>query len=89
MNYLNTDLLRVRLLAFLYQAGTFVGIAIIGSLLSDDFRAIVAAHAGDGTTGFLILSVFDAVVKQLRNVSVLSKANDLGAIGETRKVILI
>lgn len=87
---MNFELVKVRIISFLYQAGGLVLIAALGSLISPEFRDVISSHLGSGTLGTFGLLAFDAIVKQLRNMYVLNKTpGDLGAIGSTRQVTLI
>lgn len=83
------ELIKVRAIAFLYQAGSFIALAVIGALISPEFRDIVTQHAGDGTIGFIILSAFDAAVKHVRNLQVIKTAERVGGPGARSRVIIV
>lgn len=88
------ELLKARLVAFLYEAGTLVVLAICGALVSPEFSAAVTTHFGDGITGSLILLSVSGVVKHVRNMKVLAESgSDLGStdggVTSRKPVVLI
>jgi len=73
------NLIQARVVAFLYEAGTIVGLAIIAALASPEFAAVITSHFGDGVTGSLVLLFVSGAVKHIRNLKVVSDAEDLGS----------
>lgn len=72
------QLIQARVVAFAYEAGTIIVLAICTALISPEFAAAVTANFGDGVTGSLILLVVSGVVKHVRNLNVIKNAEDLG-----------
>lgn len=71
-------LIQARLVAFAYEAGTIIVLALCTALVSPEFAAAVTSNFGDGVTGSLILLVVSGVVKHVRNLNVI-KNTDLGS----------
>lgn len=82
------NLIKVRLVAFGYQAGGLIFLAVVGAVISPEFRDVVVAHAGEGVTGTLVALAFDAIVKHIRNTIVISNAT-VGGSREGEPVVLV
>lgn len=80
---MNYELIKIRVVAFAYQAGTTIVLAIIASVASPEFHAIITENFGTGITGMLVVLITDGIVKQVRNVMVLGRAARLGSYGKS------
>lgn len=70
MQFFDKDLILIRLKSFGYSAGSFLLVALVGALASDEFRAIVTEHLGSGAFSAIGLLVFDGLIKHLRNLKI-------------------
>ena len=70
---MNYELIKARVIAFAYEAGTLITLAILGALASPEFQALVVSHFGEGLTASAILLFVTAIVKHVRNLNVLKK----------------
>lgn len=87
---MNFDLIKTRIVAFLYEAGVMIALSILGYLASQDFANLVTQNFGESIVGSLILLGVSGIVKHLRNLSVLKKYDTLGAAnGERKPPVLI
>lgn len=73
MNNLSLDLIKARILSFIWSVFAFLLTGVAGLLLSADFQAIVAKHWGTGVSGMLVLMLVTEVAKHLRNLRVVGK----------------
>ena len=74
------ELILIRVKSFVYEAGSFLAVALIGALASPEFLAIIQANAGEGIFGSLVVLAFTGLVKHLRNLKV---AKTLAGTGDT------
>lgn len=88
MNTQTLDLIKIRLISFGYQVLALVIATLLGVLFSDDFRNIVVQNAGDGVVGTMIVLVFDALIKHIRNVQVIGKWAQLGSREYSRPTLI-
>lgn len=85
---MDTNLIKVRLVAFGYEAGSLLLTAILGVLVSSDFSQLVTEHFGMGVLASVILLGISAGVKHLRNLRVLKKFS-LGSTSDQEPPVLI
>jgi hypothetical protein len=78
---MDTDLIKTRVISFVYEAGTLIALAIISALSSADMKEVITEHFGAGIAGTFAVLVLTGIVKQIRNVRVL-KERSLGGIRE-------
>ena len=82
----NKLLWQVRVKAFFVQLGSLIGVAIIGVILSSDFRTLVISHFGDTFVTSSALLFVTGIVSHLSNKLALKK---LGArIGDDDIIII-
>lgn len=55
------------------ELGSLAGTALIGVLMSAEFRSLVTEHFGESLVGSLIMLIVIGGVKHLRNMKVLGK----------------
>ena len=82
---MENKLIQARVQAFLVQAGSLIVVAIIGVLLSQDFKTLVISHFGDTFVTSAGLLLLNGIASHIRNVFALKK---LGA-KNNNSVILI
>ena len=70
---MNTNLLKIRVTSFAYEAGSLIAVALLGVLVSSDFQQLITAHFGDTFLTSAALLVITGVVKHLRNLQTLKK----------------
>lgn len=80
---MDMELLKVRVTAFIYEAGTLIVAGVIGVLASPEFSELISTHFGDTIFGTLVLLVVTGIVKHFRNTVVLGNAQRVGARGGT------
>ena len=83
---MNNQLVKARVQAFAIQAGSLITIAVLGVLMSPDFKALITEHFGDTFVTSAAWLLLTGVVSHIRNLSVLKK---FGATKNTDSVILI
>lgn len=84
------DLIMARVIAFLYEAGTLIVLAVLGVLVSPEFQSVVTSHFGDSVTASLIMLAVTGLVKHVRNLSALKKAEEqLGSTDEARRSVIL
>lgn len=86
---MNTNLIQIRVKAFLVQAGSLIGVALVGVFLSPDFKNLVIQNFGTGFSTSLIMLVVTGVVSHFSNLMAIKKAAGLGSSADTAGVILI
>lgn len=84
---MDVDLITLRLKSFAYQAGSLIAVAVIGVLASPEFLELVQEAAGNGIIGALAVLLIPELVKHLRNLQVLKKA-ELGGEGDDDIVLI-
>ena len=87
MNEQNFELLKVRVLAFLFEAFSLLLTTIAGVLISEEFRALVIEHFGVGLTGSVVLLLVSGLAKHLHNIQVIRKV-ELGSISRRAKILI-
>ena len=84
------DLIKVRITAFLHEAGVMLLSGVIALFASEQFSALIMEHFGTTVAGSLMILVLNAGVKHMRNLKVMKEYDRLGAgIGENPKPIII
>jgi hypothetical protein len=78
MTFFNKELVWLRVKAFGVQAGVFLLAAIVGAIVSSEFREIVAGNLGTGLLSTVGMLVFDSLIKHLRNVRLAGKFGSHG-----------
>lgn len=71
---MNTELIKIRVLAFLYEFFALVATAMLGVFASEEFRTLVTQNFGETFVTSAVLLFISGAVKHLRNVQVLRKA---------------
>ncbi len=79
---MNSNLIKARLIAFFYEAGTLIVLGVLGVLSSPEFAQAVTNHFGESVGGSLILLAVSAGVKHVRNMLVMANADLGGDDGE-------
>ncbi|MDZ4205895.1 MAG: hypothetical protein U1C12_01650 [Patescibacteria group bacterium] len=82
----NTTLWKIRVKAFLVQAGVGLGVVVLGFLGSEGFRALVIEHFGTGFVTSSIVLFLTGLVSHVSNRLALKK---LGARTGDSDVIII
>lgn len=62
-----------RLKSFFYEAGSILLLALVTAVTSPEFASVVQEHAGSSIFGTVIVLLFTASVKELRNAKVQEK----------------
>lgn len=86
---MTNQLWQIRVKAFAVQAGSLVGVAVIGVLLSPEFRALVEANFGTGFVTSSVVLFITGLVSHISNKIALGRAKRLGARLSDPDVILI
>jgi len=79
------ELIKVRVTAFIYEAGTLICLGILGVLGSPEFAALIDTHFGDTVWAGIIALVVTGIVKHARNAMVLGNAKKLAGRGDTSR----
>lgn len=75
------NLIKIRVVSFLMEAGVYLLGTLLTALVSPAFQQIVTEHYGTGIVATVILLTVTGVVKHLRNLAVL-KDMQLGGRSE-------
>ncbi len=75
---MNYELIKIRVLSFVYQVGTSIGVLLAGYFLSDAFAQAVTEHFGV-VVGGLVSLVIPELVKHIRNLKVLEAWQAVGS----------
>lgn len=86
---MNYELLKLRAVAFGYEAASLFLSVFVAVLASPDFAALVTTHFGDTVLGGVLLLVLTGLVKHLRNLDVIKKAEVGGDNNESQPFYLI
>lgn len=78
------QLWKIRVKAFAVQAGSLIGVAVIGVVLSPEFRVLVEANFGTGFVTSSIVLFVTGLVSHISNKMALKKVG-----GAVEEVILI
>jgi hypothetical protein len=70
---MDTQLWKVRLTAFGYQALSLIIVAVMGVLVSEDFKGLVVQNFGDTFITSAVLLIINGVVAHIRNIRMLGK----------------
>lgn len=73
---MDINLLKVRMVAFIYELVALITTVVLGVLSSDVFAQLVNEHFGQTVTGSLILLITNGVVKHMRNIKVVNEFGD-------------
>lgn len=80
----------VRLKSFAYSAGTLIGAGILTTLISPAFLNLIQQNFGGTVWSTLAILVLPEIVKQIRNVLVVGRAERItGSTGEVQEIDLI
>lgn len=83
MNQETLELLKVRVISFLYSLAGMLLSAILGILSSPGFAELVQENFGSGVLGMFVLLVVSESLKHLRNLNVVKTAKLGAAQGRT------
>ncbi len=78
MKDIDYNLLQIRLISFLHEAGTLIVVALLGVFSSPAFAEIVMANLGTGVFSSVALLAITGLVKHIRNKMKLKKLGSSG-----------
>lgn len=81
------QLLKVRLIAFLWESLSLILTVVAGTLTSEHFRLLVMEHFGEGLIGSVVLLTVAGVVKHLRNLKLVNDVQ-LGSKSEADNFLI-
>ena len=72
------DLIKIRFVAFGYQALSLIVVALTGVLASGEFKTLITENFGESVGASLILLGVNALVAHMRNLSIVTKVGGAG-----------